>query len=436
MIQNKSYSFFLLLFVILLFFVFEFSSAQVILTEEEVRIGQINVQGNVKTKQDIIIRELEFKTGDLVSQEMLELARKRIENLNIFNRVMFNFKDADDQKDLVILVWERWYILPTPIFDINEHDWSKLSYGFGIFHSNFRGRAENVWFAGWLGYNPGLNLSYSNRWFGGKHRLYTSVNLKSQRIENKTLLFPDLNQHHRSVSLLFGRRYGIHWYSDVELKMNFIEADEDMKWQNKDNRDRVFSSIFKIQRDTRDLWEYPRKGSRMIFSFSRSMLLNGSDGFNKWSFDWREFRTLFGITIAGRIFGETTQQTVPIYKHIYLGYGERIRGYFDNVYEGENRILSSLEFRLPIFRQRYYQVPSDTWMATYFQQLKFGMYFTIFRDAGAVWYQDEKLHPRHWRAGTGVGLNFILPYSNIFRIEYAFDEEGNAQTIFDVNVAF
>jgi len=101
MILNISHSSSLLFLFLTVHFIFGITatqpvSAQLVLTEEEVRIGKISVQGNIKTKQDVIIRELEFTSGDLVSQEMLEAARKRIENLNLFNRVIFNFRDAGE----------------------------------------------------------------------------------------------------------------------------------------------------------------------------------------------------------------------------------------------------------------------------------------------------------------------------------------------------
>ena len=414
----------------------EMLHAQVLLDQESVRIGKISVQGNFKTKRSVLIRELEFRSGELVQKEQLEQARKRIENLNLFNRVVFHFEENDGNKDLIITVWERWYLYPAPIFFMNEHDWDKLSYGLGILHANFRGRAENLWLAGWLGYNPGLTFSYSNRWFGGKHRLYTNISLQSQKVESKTLIVPDQTEYHRAVSVLFGKKYGIHWYSDVELKMNFISTDDRLAWQTDNSQDRIFSAIFKIQMDTRDLWQYPRQGRKTVLSFRRSFLVNGSAAFNKWKLDWREYRTFWDITLAGRIFGETTQQHLPIYEHLFLGYGERIRGYFQKIYEGENRILTSFELRFPLLKEKYYQIPSDSWLISYFQQMKYSIYFTLFRDAGAVWYQDENLQSKHWQSGMGMGINFILPYSNILRLEYAFDESGQGEYILDVNAAF
>jgi outer membrane protein assembly factor BamA len=431
--------------ILILFWIFSLEiifqeelTAQVYLENNEnpVKVGKIDIQGNNKTKRDVILRELEFKSGETVSLEEVELARKRIENLNLFNRVIFNFKENEEVRDILILVWERWYILPAIIFNINEHDWGKISYGLGAYHSNFRGRAETLWLSGWLGYNPGLNFSYTNPWFAGRHRLYSSVSLQSQRVESKTLLFQEQKERHRSITFLFGKKYGIHLYTDVEFRLRFINVDEKLRWQSDQNQDRIFTPVFRVQYDTRDLWEYPKNGSRIALSFSRSFLLNKSASYQKFRLDWREFRTFLGVTLAGRIFGEKTQNRLPIYEHLFLGYAERIRGYFNSVFEGENRILSSFEMRVPILKERYYELPSEGLSMSYLQQLKFGMYLTVFRDAGAVWYQDESLQAKHWFSGYGFGLNFILPYSNIFRLEYAFDEAGKSEYIVDVNVAF
>ena len=430
---------------LLLFFIFTFVlaamkltglPAQVLLEADSVVIGNIRVQGNFKTKRDVIVRELEFSANDRVSKKGLELARQRIENLNLFNRVIFNFKDSGEKKDLIILVWERWYLYPTPIFTVNEHDWHKLSYGFGLYHANFRGRAENLWLAGWLGYNPGLTLSYTNRWFGGRHRLFTNISLESQRIASKTLLFPDQKEHHRSVALLFGRKYGIHFYSAVELTLASVNAGKKLLWQTGQNHDHLFSYAVQLQMDTRDLWEYPKQGRKSLLSFSRSFLLNGGATFNKWQVDWREYRSFWGITFAGRFLAALTQNKLPVYEHLYIGYGDRIRGYFQEIYEGDNCMLGSLEMRIPILKVKYFKIPAEAWYAAYLQNMKFGVYFTLFRDTGQVWRRGESFRINRLQTGSGLGLNFILPYSNILRLEYAFNEANQPEFIFDVKAYF
>ncbi len=402
-----------------------------------IRIGSIEVQGNHKTKQDVITRELEFKSGDWVDSLQLEKARERIENLKIFNRVQFHLQDAGAASDLLILVWERWYLFPSLIFRINEHDWHKISYGLGIYHLNFRGRTETLWFSGWLGYDPGFDFSYSNRWFGGNRRFYSTFQLLSQRVKTKSLHYPNQKENHRGAAWLIGKRFGLHWYSDANFDLSFISAeDHRLLWQSNHSQDQVFSINLRLHLDTRDLWEYPQSGSLGSVAFLHSELLNGNAGLNHWLLDWREYRTYWGVTLAGRFASDLTQNPLPVYQYLYLGYEERIRGHFQDIFEGENRTLGSFEIRVPLIKEWYFQVPMESWYAAYFQNMKFGLYLTVFHDAGAVWHQHEKLTRRDLQSGSGIGLNLILPYSNILRLEFAVDERGKTEEIVDVNIAF
>lgn len=50
-------------------------------------VGRVNVRGNTKTKQHVILRELPFKPGQLLNSVDLETAEKRLKNLGYFDAV-------------------------------------------------------------------------------------------------------------------------------------------------------------------------------------------------------------------------------------------------------------------------------------------------------------------------------------------------------------
>lgn len=404
---------------------------------DSVKIGSITVLGNEKTKDYIITRELEFTSGDVISIEELNQARFRIFNLNLFNNVEFYFDEKEDSYDLNIFVYERWYIFPIPIFFINERDWDKLSYGLGVSHSNFRGRAEQVWASGWLGYNPGFSVNYYNRWFAGEKRLYTQFSMFSQRINTKSFQFLGEDEKHSWTSLLLGRRFGLHWYVNTTVGVNFIGAtDRDMLWQSSSPTDKIATWQFLIRHDTRDLWEYPKNGAHRRISFIHNRLLNGGSNYNLWSADFREYRSFKGITFAGRVAASLTQNQLPVYRRLYFGYRERIRGYFDGVAEGDNRFIASAEVRVPVIREKLIPLSSDSWYYSFIQFIKFGLYVTAFYDTGTIWDQDENFSDANFLKGKGIGLNVILPYSVVLRFERAYNEEGIGENIFDFQIAF
>jgi outer membrane protein assembly factor BamA len=80
------------------------------------RVGQIFIVGNTETRQSVILGQLPFKPGDLVSDADLGLAERRLDLLNIFVidpardiRPTITILDADkaDIKDILIEVEEK-----------------------------------------------------------------------------------------------------------------------------------------------------------------------------------------------------------------------------------------------------------------------------------------------------------------------------------------
>ena len=39
-------------------------------------------------------------------------------------------------------------------------------------------------------------------------------------------------------------------------------------------------------------------------------------------------------------------------------------------------------------------------------------------------------------SGFGVGIHFLMPYIEVLRIDLAFDEDFNSETILEIEVAF
>src|SRR5574344_1035789 len=91
------------------------------------QIQDIDIIGHQKTKTEIILRELTFKTGDILSEKELQVQVKKSQenlyNLLIFNRVTINYTLDSVIAQAVhvhIEVIERWYILPAIVIQIGH----------------------------------------------------------------------------------------------------------------------------------------------------------------------------------------------------------------------------------------------------------------------------------------------------------------------------
>ena len=181
------------------------------------RISSIFVYGNEKTKSSIILREMKHQEGDTLDLHLLVADQKRIQSLNLFNRVEIYTEPEEEKVRLNIQVSEQWYIFPYPVIFINDRDWSKLSYGAGLMHLNFRGRAEILNGIFWLGYDPLVQLEYTNPWVGGRHHLFLVTDLSYQKKRSKHYENKKVNENHFGFRWALGKRFGLHTLVSVRL---------------------------------------------------------------------------------------------------------------------------------------------------------------------------------------------------------------------------
>ena len=143
-----------LLFSIVLLFFTQVARSQITVTS-------ITLKGNLKTQNDIILRELSFKENKSYSNDDLtkriEESNANLVNLKLFNFVKINKNENKDTVQITIDVIEKWYIWPYPLLEIYERNFntwwqefvannysnfSRVNYGIYFNWENFRGRNE------------------------------------------------------------------------------------------------------------------------------------------------------------------------------------------------------------------------------------------------------------------------------------------------------
>lgn len=402
-------------------------------------IQQIVISGNDHTREFVILREMKLKPGQYYDPSLAESDRKRIQNLGLFSRVEIQPIQRDDGIILLIWVAEQWYIFPYPILFRNERSWSRISYGLGIVHANFRGRNERLSASGWAGYNPALQLSYQNPRLFGLRDWSGSINCYYSREASLNLNLAAYDKKQYGIMVDIGRRFGYHvfWNLSMGYKSLQIEPNVPSVLLSPSGVDKIPRVALSFRYDTRDLFEYPKQG----WYFGTFVTKNGFKGhINYWTFgaDLRRYTPIFkGLALALRTATVLSHRTVPVYDHVYIGYSERIRGHFTKKWEGENRLLGSAELRIPILPIRYFELESASgFTSQYLQNMKFGLSAGIFFDTGTVWSQETAPERIHLKQGLGAGLHIHLPYINLLRLELGFDERFRSEYIVDAQVSF
>jgi len=404
-------------------------------------VGEVFISGNEKTKAFVILREMSLRPGEEITRGKLDYDRERIYSLRLFNRVRVSAAPAGSGKaNIMVEVNERWYIFPFPILGIRDRDWGKVFFGAGVAHNNFRGRNEKLFASLVLGYDPSVSLFYRNNfldeggaWFMDAKVSYSRVRNRSPQVEE---LFGEYEERHFTILSNVGTRLDRHHSVWVNAGYRVVDVPNrnPLTTVAGEGRDAFPTAGVGYLFDTRDLLEYPSVGTMAGISAAKYGVPGHETDFFRVATDFRHFLPLpGGFVLAGRIFTDQGGgKRIPSYSRVYFGYGERIRGHFNEVVEGDNLAGGTVELHFPILAPRYLKMDP---LPAGFDLWRFGVGAAIFGDAGTAWFRDSKFSVANLAKGYGAGIHFLLPYSAVLRLEYAWDEARNGEFIVDLRGA-
>lgn len=78
-------------------------------------IDSIIIEGNLKTRDEIILQEMALKPGDEPSEQALKQSRQAIMDLGLFRQVEIELSEQGDKTQLLVHIKEKkhdWYVLP------------------------------------------------------------------------------------------------------------------------------------------------------------------------------------------------------------------------------------------------------------------------------------------------------------------------------------
>jgi outer membrane protein assembly factor BamA len=406
-------------------------------------IDTVLVGGNEKTMAYVILDEMTLRPGSLATAAAIEFDRARIYSLGLFNRVEISYERLDSLGILMVDVHERWYLIPVPLFGFRDGDPKKVYFGCGVLHNNFLGRNEKIFASVVFGYNPSIDLFFSDPQINRTHSLFFSGGLSFSRVRNRSELESavtgDFDEKHFDVNITLGKRFSLYQSAGFTAGYHIVQIDEyrEGRTVSPTGRDlypygRLFYTL-----DSRDIREYPMSGQFLTASVTHNGFGTSAVDFTRFNTDLRWYARLpVSLTLATRVHGTMVAGgEVPPYNRVFFGHAERIRGYFKTVFEGENMLGTSVELRYPLLPARTIEFRALP-LPREFAVWRFGLSTIIFGDAGTVWFRDEPLTMSSVIAGYGAGLDILLPYSVVIRLAYARNDRAADEFIFDFRAAF
>ena len=266
-------------------------------------ISSIKVTGNKHTKDYIILREVPFKIGDTLNKNQLpetfKQARTQVYNINLFTEVKFDSIPLPDSTLQVnIKVKERWYIFPTPQFqlaDRNFKEWIKtynadinrVIYGVKFVHYNFSGRRDQLRFYLLNGYARNISASYSAPYSNSK--LTEGYGVSAGFTQNREVGYAltDSNKlrnykkegfvrNNFYASLSYSKRKGFFKSTGIGIGFNYINIDDSVLnikynptyFNDEKKQQRIFDIGIDVSYTNTNNNNFPQKG--LIYNYGIS----------------------------------------------------------------------------------------------------------------------------------------------------------------------
>lgn len=442
----------------------------------KVKVNNIFIIGNEKTKKSIILRELDFKTEFYYDWnsllEILVADQKKIYNLRLFTSVEITPLVIDEEEvEVLITVKERWYVLPSVIFQLADRnfsewwtnqgkDFSRVNYGLRLSHSNVAGRNEKLRFSGQLGFTRALDIQYSKPYIdkNQKHGLAFQLNFNENKVipirsafnrqefysaEDERILRKNI-----STAIRYTYRRSFFNFHFVTLGYNFTSIDEEVLdenpiyFQNGGRKLRYLFANYTFRHDRRDNVAYATEGELLQISVTKyglifvdeldevevEILANGYFKLN----DRFHFNT--GLT-AGWFLSQIQPYTLVR----GIGYSpDFIRGYELNVVEGQQLYVHKNSFRWKFF-DREYDISKYS-KVEQFSTIPIRLYWSANFDHGYV--KDRNQIPENSRLantylfGYGMGVDMVGFYDSVLRFEYSFNNSGEGNFFFNFKAPF
>lgn len=430
-------------------------------TTKKITIDEVIITGNDVTEKEIILREIESQEGTALDLITLKEDVNRLNNLKLFTRVeVIPVPVSHDKMKLIFDVEETFYIIPIPQGGIKEGSFKKIWAGLKLNWKNFRGRNEDLNFSFGLGYEPFVRASYSVPWIT-QSRFFTSFNFGYSR--NYNIVFdsstgvvnlkdaPRYSVDNFNSGISIGKKFDNNNSFATGFSYNVVKLSEFFAGRtlSPDATDKYAAWDNNYVRDTRDIQAYPLSGTLVELGYSKYGIANRYIDFNRVRVDTRryifiKFSEDYAITWANRLTGIISfGGAIPNYLKEGFGFSRVIRGWDNVAFEGDNLFGGFTEVRIPVIQPFFIQgtdiplVKKISFLKN--MSYKFGLYTTVFFDMGGVWNKTDRLTKVQFRNGYGVGLNAILPFNFVGRVDWAFRKENDkylGQIIFNLGASF
>jgi len=410
-------------------------------------VEAVEVTGNRKTKDYVILREMDLKPGDVYNSKVLVRDLTRIYDLDFFDVEVEQWYRLEPGSDIGKL---------KVIIPLKEKKTGQITLGVGyssrqrivgqakISETNFKGRGQGVNLlleSGSQSRGTSYELGYYEPWLDPKHTsLSASIYDKliyrfSSNVLGSTDSDGNYDERRQGASVTLGRPLSRTTKGFLTLRTESVDA----QVAQPDSTDlitqdgTVTSGTFRFTNNTRDSELDPVLGGYSSYAlelgqadFTTQTGPSGESFFSKYSVDFRRYFSKGGYredpkerrkTVAARLMIGGLSGTVPFFEQYFMGGAESLRGYPEDRFWGRYMLLLNTEYRFPITSGLVgvgFVDVGDAWDA-----------MPEYLDAGNQFGEDLTQHTEFKaNVGYGFGIRVRTPIGPI-RLDYGFGSEGS-----------
>lgn len=427
-------------------------------------IGGIVINGNKRTKDYIIQREIPFKTGQSFSAaeltRQLERARNQVYNTTLFIDVTVYAANIIHRTVYInVDVKERWYLFPIPYFTIvdrnfnqwwveNKRSLDRVNYGIKFMYNNFSGRNDdlNVWLIN--GYSQQLSFRYRQPFSDKSLKRGFDVGIGYSRgreinyinKENKQEFFKDDSRFIKSAfradvtysyrpdsryRQYFRVAYHNDWIADTIRKLN------PNYFYGPSNRVSYMEANYNFQYYNLDYNYYPTKGVFYEFwgykkGFSKYMNLWGLGVKALYVHRLNEDKTFLHLQAAAQLQFPFDQ---PYYNQQFFGYGDfYLRGTEYFIIDG----VAGGMLKTTLHQKLFKFIFKNPFKIKNHERIPFSFYINTFTDLGYAYNKNPGTSVFNNKVVQtwGVGLDIISIYDIVIRLQYSINTKSGGDFYF------
>ncbi|GAB7079690.1 outer membrane protein assembly factor BamA [Megalodesulfovibrio paquesii] len=387
------------------------------LKNQKVTLRRVIIEGNDKTRDNVVRREIMLADGDEFHGGKLQASKENLKRLDLFESYDIETVPTEDPKELDLKV------------RVKEKSTGTLAGGVG--YGSFGGAFVSAKITEKNLFGSGYFLGFSGS-FSGKATRFDAT-FTNPRVWDSQLLFSvnayyndqeytDFDKESVGAVMKFAHPIGYHTVMNVSYGLEQYEIDGVSWWSSSDLQKEVgthWASVVTLGavRNTTNREQNPSEGSKASITLSLGGgPLGGDDDFVKAVADYHLFYTMpwgkehiFHFhTQAGII--TPLEDDVPVFERFYLGGMNSLRGYeelqvspregiYRDVVGGDKMAFANFEYLFPLYQE-------------------FGLQGVTFFDIGDSWGNGDSVD-LSLKKSVGAGLRWFSPFGPL-RVEYGY----------------